>query len=355
MCRVAFLVVTTLALPAQETDRNFAGVWLLNSGRSEQTALPFSPEQTLRISQTSTALTLQSEHGARTIATTGQSSRQTFAGVGYSTITKWEGQALLINSLSTSGRNYALTDRWRLSRDGGTLTIRRVYSHGGLEHESTLVYEREGWAKRTTAPTPEAPPQAVLARRMPESYTVEAGTPVVVRVISPVNTRSAAAGDKVYFETAMPVAVQGSIVVAAGSQVTATIAEVNRAGRAGGRAELILQFDGITLANGAHREIRSRVSSADGRPVTRDGGTIQGESGRASDARKVGEAASAGANAGRYGGMPGVGAAAGAAAGLAGVLVSRGPDVLLERGATLELVLDRSLTYSGEEIRSAPR
>jgi type IV secretion system protein VirB10 len=46
----------------------------------------------------------------------------------------------------------------------------------------------------------------------------------------------------------------------------------------------------------------------------------------------------------------GIGAAAGAAAGMIGVLMSRGPDALLERGSTLEMVLDRDLTFTGEEI-----
>jgi len=43
-------------------------------------------------------------------------------------------------------------------------------------------------------------------------------------------------------------------------------------------------------------------------------------------------------------------AAAGAAAGLAGVLGSRGPDVVLPAGTTVELVLDRELRYTAAEL-----
>jgi hypothetical protein len=46
----------------------------------------------------------------------------------------------------------------------------------------------------------------------------------------------------------------------------------------------------------------------------------------------------------------GIGAAAGAAAGQAGVLGSRGPNVILPQGTTMELVLDRDLRYTPVEL-----
>jgi hypothetical protein len=46
----------------------------------------------------------------------------------------------------------------------------------------------------------------------------------------------------------------------------------------------------------------------------------------------------------------GVGAAAGAAAGLIGVLASRGPDAQLARGTTVEMVLDRPLAFTDDEL-----
>ena len=41
----------------------------------------------------------------------------------------------------------------------------------------------------------------------------------------------------------------------------------------------------------------------------------------------------------------GIGAAAGAAAGLIGVLATRGPDAVLARGSTVEMVLDRPVQF----------
>jgi hypothetical protein len=46
----------------------------------------------------------------------------------------------------------------------------------------------------------------------------------------------------------------------------------------------------------------------------------------------------------------GAGAAGGAAAGLAGVLLSRGPDVVLQKGTMLEMVLDRPLVFEEKEL-----
>jgi type IV secretion system protein VirB10 len=46
----------------------------------------------------------------------------------------------------------------------------------------------------------------------------------------------------------------------------------------------------------------------------------------------------------------GIGAAAGATAGLMGVLLSRGPDAVLAKGSTLEMVLDRPIQYKASEL-----
>ncbi len=75
----------------------------------------------------------------------------------------------------------------------------------------------------------------------------------------------------------------------------------------------------------------------------------------------IGEGAASGAGIGAIAGAavghPGVGAgiggAAGAAAGLAGVLLTRGPDAVLAKGSTIEMVLDRPLTFEASEVNFA--
>ena len=51
----------------------------------------------------------------------------------------------------------------------------------------------------------------------------------------------------------------------------------------------------------------------------------------------------------------GGGAAAGAAAGLASVLLTRGPDIVLQKGTVVEMVLDRSLSYDDKDLDSRRR
>ncbi len=58
----------------------------------------------------------------------------------------------------------------------------------------------------------------------------------------------------------------------------------------------------------------------------------------------------AGGAAGHYGMGAGIGAAAGAAAGMAGVLLSRGPDAVLAKGQTLEMVLDRAIRFEDADL-----
>jgi type IV secretion system protein VirB10 len=67
----------------------------------------------------------------------------------------------------------------------------------------------------------------------------------------------------------------------------------------------------------------------------------------------------AGNAAGHLGMGAGIGAAAGAAAGMAGVLLTRGPDAVLAKGTTIEMLLDRSLSFNESELNfgnyQAPR
>jgi type IV secretion system protein VirB10 len=206
------------------------------------------------------------------------------------------------------------------------------------------------------------PPEAAPAR--PHFYNVEPGTKILLNLINSISTRSAAEGDRVYLETAFPVLVDSRIVIPPGSYVTGTITQVKRAGKVKGRAELFIRFDSLTLPNGVTRDFRARASSLDGDQlgtIDRSEGKIQGDSNKAGDAMTV-------ATGGGYGAMiggvaagakgAGIGAGAGAAAGLVGVMMSRGPEATLQRGSTMEMLLDRELRFQEDELpagTSAPR
>lgn len=195
----------------------------------------------------------------------------------------------------------------------------------------------------------------------PGKYVLEPGTRVPLSLINSVSTKHSAEGDRVYLETVFPILANGRVVIPPGSYVAGTITQVKRPGRVKGRGELFLRFDSLTLPNGVTRDFRARVGGLDGRAneeLDRTEGKVLSEGNKGGDARTVGEAAAAGASvgviaghaAGRAGMGAGIGAAAGAAAGVMGVLLTRGPDAVLARGSTIEMVLDRPLVFAEEEL-----
>lgn len=190
-----------------------------------------------------------------------------------------------------------------------------------------------------------------------KEFQIDAGTRIPLNLINSISTRSAAPGDRVYLETAFPVVVDGAIVIPPGSYVAGTVTNVKRAGRVKGRAELFVRFDSLTLPNGVTRDFRGTVDKLDGTNseiLDKDEGVIRGDSNKGDDAVRVAETAgwgtTAGALAGRSAKGAGIGAAAGATAGLVGVLLTRGPDAVLERGTTIEMVLDRPVRFQQTEL-----
>lgn len=194
-----------------------------------------------------------------------------------------------------------------------------------------------------------------------DAYRVETGTKIPLSLLNSVSTKNAAEGDRIYLETIFPVLVNGRIVVPVGSSVAGTVTSVKRAGRVKGRSELFVRFDSIILPNGVMRDFRSRVSNVDGTNpgrLDREEGKIEGDGNKSGDARAVGDAAITGtflgaivgSAAGRTGMGSGIGAAAGATAAMIGILATRGPDAVLTKGTTVEMVLDRNIAFDDKEV-----
>ena len=219
-------------------------------------------------------------------------------------------------------------------------------------------------------PAQEPPPDAERAGLIPseeipaDAVLLPRGTRVPLALINSVSTRNAAPGDKVYLMSVFPVAVEGRILVPAGSYVTGSVTEVKRPGRVKGRGELRLKFEQMILQNGVIRDFTGSVAALDGMPdekLDRETGEVKSSGGQGDDPHDVAQATQTGAAigtiAGAASGRPlsglGMGSASGAAAGLIGVLLTRGPDALLERGSQVEMVLDRDLTFTDEEMTFA--
>lgn len=230
---------------------------------------------------------------------------------------------------------------------GRSVAVLLVLAVWAIAQESKPENAPSGWRK--------------VEESAPGKYVVEAGTRVPLSLINSVSTRNSAEGDRVYLETVFPILVDGRVVIPPGSYVAGTITQVKRPGRVKGRGEIYLRFDSLTLPNGVTRDFRARIGGLDGRggeELDRAEGKVRSESNKGGDARTVGEATAAGASvgviaghaAGRTGMGAGIGAAAGAAAGMVGVLLSRGPDAVLAKGSTIEMVLDRPISFTEEEL-----
>jgi type IV secretion system protein VirB10 len=204
-------------------------------------------------------------------------------------------------------------------------------------------------------------PEPETSAKAEKQFTVTPGTRIPLSLINSVSTKHAAEGDRVYLETVFPILTDGRVVIPPGSYVAGTVTQVKRPGRVKGRGELYLRFDSLTLPNGVTRDFRARVGALDGRAsedLDKEEGKIRSEGNKSGDAQKVGEAAAAGAGigaiagsvAGRTGMGVGIGAGAGAAAALMGVLLSRGPEAVLAKGTTLEMVVDRPIQFAETEL-----
>jgi type IV secretion system protein VirB10 len=199
------------------------------------------------------------------------------------------------------------------------------------------------------------------------TYTVPAGTKVLLQLRSALNTKSAKAGDGVYLASTFPVVVGTRVMIPAGVYVQGVVDRVQRAGHISGRAQLDMHFTSIIFPNGTVVEIPGLVNSLPGarqQTVKDDGeGTIEqdGNKGRhAGETAKiaiptggtVGSIAGIGSGHPLEGGL--IGLAAGAAtAGLVS-LFTRGADVNIESGTQVEMVLQRPLLLEEANLSDTP-
>jgi hypothetical protein len=183
-----------------------------------------------------------------------------------------------------------------------------------------------------------------------------AGTHLPLVLENAISTRNTKPGDPVYFETTYPVILNGKILVPAGSWVNGVVSEAKRAGRVKGRAEIMMRLTTLILPNAYVVSLVASPSNAGtgGNETTDREGKIKGDTDKASDAGTIITGTMAGAGIGaiasRTAEGAGVGAGIGAAVGLATVLLTRGPDAELPRGATLDAVLDHTIMLDASKI-----
>jgi type IV secretion system protein VirB10 len=189
-----------------------------------------------------------------------------------------------------------------------------------------------------------------------ESVTVPAGTKIPLTLKQGISTKNAHVGDPVYAQTAFPITQNDQIVIPAGTFVRGEIQRVQRPGHVKGRAELLMSFNSLIYPNGYTVVLPGAVHGTPGsedNDVKGQEGTIQGGSTKGKDVGRIAETTIPGAAIGAIaGGGKGavIGAGTGAAIGLATVLFTRGPEIHLAVGDSIEMVLERSLILTQEKL-----
>jgi hypothetical protein len=177
------------------------------------------------------------------------------------------------------------------------------------------------------------------------------GSHALLRLVNSISTRTAREGDYVYLRTATPIAANGEIVVPEGSYVQGVVTRSLRSGRVKGKAELAIRIETLTLASGKVIKLTPHLSSVDSedseQKVDPKENDIKQGAGHGADAVRVAELSGTGA---AIGGMAtrtwtgaGIGAGAGAGVGLATVLLTRGKEVDLRQGSTIDVIFDRAV------------
>jgi len=195
----------------------------------------------------------------------------------------------------------------------------------------------------------------------PGTIVVPAGTKLPVVLKHAINTKTAQPGDNIYCETNFPVVANNRILIPAGTYVQGRITSVKRPGRVKGRAEVLMHFTTLIYPNGYTVTIPGaleQIPGADSTHMKDEEGTVQADSSRGADIGTVAGTGATGAviGAAASGGKgAGIGAAVGGLAGLAISMLTRGNDVRLEAGTTVEMVLQRPLVLEEARLQGRPR
>jgi hypothetical protein len=225
----------------------------------------------------------------------------------------------------------------------------------------------EGPAPGPAAQTPPAQPPAAQAapaspvsdsalKATPARYVVPSGTRLPLILHNAVTTRNAKPGDPVYLETLFPVVIDSRILIPAGSYVQGEIQEARRPGKVKGTGEIRLRLNSMILPNGYAVDFNAVPTNAGtgGNEATDKEGNIHGDADKGDDAATVAKSTGIGAAIGAIAGQgakgAGIGAGVGAAAGLAAVLLTRGPELELPRGTTVDVVLDRTVYLDASRV-----
>ena len=209
-------------------------------------------------------------------------------------------------------------------------------------------------AQTNSAESP-ASPSAEAAKPM---LTIPSGTRVPLTLKQAISTKTAREGDPVYAETAFPFVVNDHVVIPAGTYIQGRITHVKRGGHVKGRAEVLIHFTSMIYPSGYTVMLGGSVENTPGAERTSmkgSEGTIRQDSDTGRKAKSAAQGAGTGAVIGAVtngGKGAGIGAGIGGVAGLAIAMLSRGADVRLETGTSIEMEIQREITVDSSRVTS---
>jgi type IV secretory pathway VirB10-like protein len=190
------------------------------------------------------------------------------------------------------------------------------------------------------------------------TLTIPAGTKVPLSLKQSISTKTAKDGDPVYAETAFPFVINERVVIPAGTYIQGKIERAQRGGHVKGRAEVLIHFTSMIYPNGYTVMLGGSVENTPGAEHTsmKDSeGTIRQDSDTGKKVKDAAAGATTGAVIGAVtngGKGAGIGAGIGGVAGLAISMLSRGADVRLEQGTSIEMEIQREVTVDATRVSS---
>ncbi len=148
MLRTLTLVLFSLSLFAK-TD--FSGDWKLNAAKSDFGQFPAPSSMTQKVTHQDPSLKLATKVSTdngdfefeSTYTTDGKECTNQFGPNEMKSSLKWEGAVLVIDTKGTFGdMQVTMQDKWELSADGKTLTIKRHFASSQGELDQKLILEK---------------------------------------------------------------------------------------------------------------------------------------------------------------------------------------------------------------------
>ena len=207
----------------------------------------------------------------------------------------------------------------------------------------------------SSQPSPAAAANSSSGTNTADQILVPAGTRLPLLLHNGITTRNAQPGEPLYLETTFPVIVNDRIVIPAGSYVQGEITEAKRPPKGKGGGEIRIRLTTLILPNGytvKFGAVPTNTETGGGEYAGKEG-QINTDRDRGADAGTVIKTGGAGAGIGAIAGGAkgaGIGAGIGAAAGLATIMMTRGPDLQLPRGSSVDIMLDRPLYLDPAKI-----